>query len=429
MNGDEQEGPAAPARTWPGYVLGAYALICGALAVVSARVYPHGWAVITVPALGCVGVMAGVMLLLRDGWWKPLLQLWLLAQAAVVIVDTSGPLTRQPGLHINYIRFGAVTSSGPLLLDYTGWGINFAAVILLVLVWVVLSKRWYPAGAGPWLNRIGALFEIVFLVAMVAGCAYAGLRWARPLLNKDALMVIDSPPPGAGVWLKDKFLGWTPLAVTQEKLLEWGLSKPGVAGKCAVSRAPLESGLLLQGSSATGELLFKPPDWLAADYVTAEMPWGFRGLTPIRTYYTSNYWSVPLLSKEQPGLVLGRPVIEPSACKPGEPVKIAVQMWRNADDPRLRIHLPEEQVQSARLSVLFWRQITATVGSTDTTNLDLPPAWAHLAVGQTVSNTVTLSAPRMPGTYTIRLACSMRGATNQPVGFEPYFSFGLLNVK
>ena len=152
MNGDEQEGPAAPARTWPGYVLGAYALICGASAVLSARMYPHGWAVITVPALGCVGVMAGVMLLLRDGWWKPLLQLWLLAQAAVVIVDTSGPLTRQPGLHINYIRFGAVTSSGPLLLDYTGWGINFAAVILLVLVWVVLAKRWYPACAGPWLK-------------------------------------------------------------------------------------------------------------------------------------------------------------------------------------------------------------------------------------------------------------------------------------
>jgi len=65
----------------------------------------------------------------------------------------------------------------------------------------------------------------------------------------------------------------------------------------------------------------------------------------------------------------------------------------------------------------------------DTTNLDLPPAWAHLAVGQTVSNTVTLPAPLMPGTYTIRLACTMRGATNQPLGVGPYISFGLLNVK
>jgi hypothetical protein len=429
MNQDEQEGPAPAVRTWPGYALGAYALICGVSAVVSAHVYPHGWAVITVPALGCVGVMAGLMLLLRDGWWKPLLHLWLLAQAAVVIVDTSGPLTWQPGLHVNYIRFGGITSSGPLLLDYTGYGVNFAAVLLLVLVWVVLAKRWYPAGAGPWLNRVAALVEIVFLAAVVAGCAYAGLRWARPLLNKDALMVIDSPPPGAGVWLKDKFLGFTPLAVTQEKLVEWGLSKPGAPGKCTVSPSPLDNGVLLHGASATGELLFKPPDWLAADYVTAMTPWGIRGVAPMHGYYTSNYWSVPLLSKRQPGLVLGQPVIEPSECKPGEPVKIAVQMWRNADDPRLPMRVPEEQAQAARLSVLFWRQLAGGTASMDTTNLDLPPAWAHLAVGQTVSNTVTLPAPLMPGTYTIRLACTMRGATNQPLGVGPYISFGLLNVK
>jgi hypothetical protein len=45
MNGDEQEGPAPAVRTWPGYALGAYALICGVSAVVSAHVYPHGWAV------------------------------------------------------------------------------------------------------------------------------------------------------------------------------------------------------------------------------------------------------------------------------------------------------------------------------------------------------------------------------------------------
>ena len=426
MNQEEQEGPAPPARTWPGYALGAYALICGASAVLSARVYPHGWAVITVPALGCVGVTAGLMLLLRDGWWKPLLHLWLLAQVAVVIVDVSGPLTWQPGLHINVIRFGAITSSGPWIEDYSGCGVNVAAVILLVLVWVVLAKRWYPAGAGSWLNRVAATLEIVFLVAALACAAYAGLRWAKPLLNRDALVVIDSPPPGAGVWLQDKFLGFTPLAVTQQKLVEWGLSKPGAAGKCAVSPSPFDNGILLLGASATGELLFKPPDWLAADYVTAVTPWGIRGLTPMHGSYASNYWSVPLLSKRQPGLVLGQPVIEPSECKPGEPVKIAVQMWRNADDPRNPVHFPEEQAQSARLSVLFWRQ-----GSMNTTNLDLPPAWAHLAVGQTVSNTVTLPAPLMPGTYTIRLHCAMLGETNRPMqdGFDPYFSFGLLNVK
>jgi len=45
MNGDEQEGAAPAVRTWPGYALGAYALICGVSAVVSAHVYPHGWAV------------------------------------------------------------------------------------------------------------------------------------------------------------------------------------------------------------------------------------------------------------------------------------------------------------------------------------------------------------------------------------------------
>jgi hypothetical protein len=370
------------------------------------------------------------MLLLRDGWWKPLLHLWLLAQAAVVIVDTSGPLTWQPGLHINVIRFGGGISSGPVLLNYSGHGVNFAAVILLVMVWVVLAKRWYPVGAGPWLNRVAATLEIVFLVAVLAGGAYAGLRWARPLLNRDALMVIDSPPPGAGVWLQDKFLGFTPLAVTQEKLVEWGLSKPGAAGKCTVSSSPLGNGLLLQGASAAGELLFKPPDWLAADYVTVPTPWGIRGVTPIRNYYPSNYWPVPLLSKREPGLVLGRPVIEPSECKPGEPVKIAVQMWRNANDPRITWGFPpEEQPLNAQLSVEFLSERDLFRKSYSRTNADLPPAWTHLAVGETVSNAVTLPSPLMPGIYTVRLACLMTGATNQPLGIGPYISFGLLNVK
>jgi hypothetical protein len=159
-------------------------------------------------------------------------------------------------------------------------------------------------------------------------------------------------------------------------------------------------------------------------------PWGMRGVTLIRNYYP-NYWSVPLLSKEQPGLVLGQPVIEPSDCKPGGQIKIAVQMWRNADDPRVLATPSSEPAVSARLSVLIWRQINSTVGSSSTSNFDLPPEWTHLAVGQTVSNTVILPAPLVPGTYTIRLGCSWMGADRKPVGsgFQPCHSFGLLNVK
>jgi hypothetical protein len=299
------------------------------------------------------------------------------------------------------------------------------------VVWVVLAKRWYPVDAGRWLDRIAGFFEIVFLVAVLAGGVYAGLRWAKPLLNRDAMTVIDSPPPGAVVYLKDKLLGSTPLAVTQEKLVEWGLSKPDAGKKCIVSSSPLGDGLLLQGSSATGELQFKPPAWLAADYMAMPTPWGIRGLTTMPNHYASNYWSVLLLSKEQPGLLLDQPVIEPSDCKPGEPIKIAVQMWRNAGDSRVPAPPPAEQVLTARLSVLFWRQNNFPGASYFTTNFELPPAWAHLTVGGTVSNVVTLSAPLMPGTYTIRLGCVLAGVTNRPLGsdFEPDFSFGLLNVK
>lgn len=430
MNVEKQGGAVRAAITWPGYVLGVYALICGVSAILSASTIPHGWAFITRPVLGCVGVMAGLMLLLRDGWWKLLLQLWLLAQVAVVIVDLSGPLTAQSGLHITCVRYGGSTSVGPELQDFTGWGVDFGALILLVLVWVIMAKRWYPVDAGRWLNGVAGVLKIVFLVAALAGGVYACLRWAKPLLNRDALMVIDSPPPGAEVYLKDKLLGSTPLAVTQENLVEWGLSKTDAAKKCTISLSPLQN-ILLQGASGTGELLFKPPAWLAADYVTMPTTWGIRGVTPIRNYYTSNYWSVPLLSNRQPGLLLDRPVIEPSDCRPGERIKIAVQMWRNADDPRAVAPPPKEQVLSAQLSVLFWKQINSSVGGYSTTNLELPPAWTHLAVGQTVSNVVTVTAPSSPGIYTIRLNYLMMGATNRVLGygFNPYSSFGLLNVK
>ncbi len=416
MNLEEQDNPVPAPRTWPGYVLGGYALICGGLAIHSARFYPQGWAVLSRPALGGVGVMAGLMLLLRDAWWKPLLQFWLLAQAAVLIVDPSGPLTWQPGLHIVCMRFGSRLFSGPVLLTFTGCGVNFGALLLLVLVWVVLAKKWYPVGAGRWLDRLAGFFEIVFLAAVVAGGVYAGLRWAKPLFDQDALLVIDSPPPGAQVYLKDKLLGSTPLAVTPQKLVQWGLSKPGAGNKCILSPSPLGNGLVLQGASATGELLFQPPAWLAADYVTMPTPWGSRGLTPIRNYNASNYWSVPLLSRKQPGLVLDQPVIEPSECKPGGRITIAVRMWRNAADPRVPASPPAEPALSARLSVLFWRPNNFSAGSSATTNLALPPAWTNLAVGETVSNVLTLPAPFMPGAYTVRLSCAMLAAW-PPFGF------------
>jgi hypothetical protein len=138
-----------------------------------------------------------------------------------------------------------------------------------------------------------------------------------------------------------------------------------------------------------------------------------------------------LLSKEQAGLVQGRPVIEPSECKPGEAVKITVQMRRNADDPRAPARPPGEQATGARLSVLLWRPAGSSTGTTSTTNFDLPAEWAHLAVGQTVSNTVTLAAPLMPGNYTIRLQCTMTGAGGQPAesNLRTCFSFGMLDVR
>jgi hypothetical protein len=430
VNHQEEEDAVPAATTWPGYVLGIYALVCGIWAILSASFYPPGWAVISRPALGCVGVMAGLLLLLRDDGWKPLLQLWFLAQTAIVIVDPSGPLTAQPGLHINCIRYGARSSSGPLLLNFTGYGVNFGALILLVLVWMVLAKRWHPVDAGRWLERVGGFLEIVFFVAVLAGGAYAGWRWAKPLLDRDALMVIDSPPPGAEVYLKDKLLGTTPLAITQEKLVEWGLSKSGAVKKCTVSLSPLGN-ILLQGSSGTGELLLKPPAWLIADYVTMPTPWGIRGLTTVRNSHASKYWSVLLLSKKQPGLLLDQPLIEPYECKPGERIKIAVQMWRNAEDPRVLMPHPAAPALGARLAVLFWRPDKFSGRSYFTTNFDLPPTWTHLAVGESVSNVVTVPAPLVPGAYTIRLSCAMIGATNRPLAsvFDPYSSFGLLQVK
>jgi hypothetical protein len=107
-------------------------------------------------------------------------------------------------------------------------------------------------------------------------------------------------------------------------------------------------------------------------------------------------------------------------------------MWRNADDPRAFAPPPAEQVLSAQLSVLFWKQINSSGGGYFiTTNVELPPAWNRLAVGETVSNVVTVTAPSSPGMYTIRLNYLMRGATNRLLGygFYPYSSFGLLNVK
>jgi hypothetical protein len=425
---EPQEPVTTPIKTrkWPGDVLGGYALLCGLGAMLFASLYPPGWAAMTRPALGVVGVVAGLLFFLRDRWWKPLLLFWLAAQVPVIIVDPSGELTRQPGFRLNFIGQNMNPAEGPTVLEASGFGIEFAAVLLIIAVRFILANRWYRAEPGPGLFRglAGALRVLPFVVVVsVAACV--GTRWSKLRLRHDALLTLDCPFPGADIYAGDKKLGSTPLMITGDRLVEWGLNRPDAKSACWLNPTATDQGLALFSGNSSMEILFKAPDWCASHFQNVRTPWGIRAVPDLGRGHSSNYWSVPLTSQSQPGLVLNELGIEPSVCRPGQEVGFTVQLRHNPPDPRMRRPVPPLQGTRAELVVFFWHR-----AGYSSSNIELPLPWARLGFGQVVTHAFKVTAPSQPGTYTVHCKYKLTENIRRAGTYYSWIrTYGILEVQ
>jgi len=244
------------------------------------------------------------------------------------------------------------------------------------------------------------------------------------------LLVIDCPLPGADVYAKERKLGSTPLVVTSEKLVEWGLSKAADETKCRLGPGPLEAGPWLAGAGAGVELLLKAPDWCAERYLGMNTPWGRRTVSELGPQVLSGTWSHPLVCRSQAGLVFDEPILVPSVCRPTQPVLFTVTLRRNP--PELAWGSPPVRVEGgyAQLAIVFWPTLSR-VATHSTTNIPLPSAWGHLEAGQSLTHDFTCLAPGLPGLYQVAIHYRLSEGANRPIraGSERVRTYGLLQVS
>ena len=184
---------------WPSYVVAIWAIASGVLALSSFNIYPAGWGVFTRPFLAVLGIAGGLLVFCGDPWWKPLLRIWVLAQVAVIVVDPSGELTRQPLLwFVALTRGTGATSTADQVVAIRTFGINFMGILLYLFLWYIISRRYHqdvPSRAVQFLAlRVVRSLWVAFTLIYITCLAWF---WGKPWIeSRQALAMIDCPPRG-----------------------------------------------------------------------------------------------------------------------------------------------------------------------------------------------------------------------------------------
>lgn len=415
---------------WPSYFVAVWAIASGILALSSFSIYPAGWAVFTRPFLAIVGIAGGLLVFCGDPWWKPLLRIWALAQVAVIVVDPSGELTRQPLLwFVALTRGTGIASTADQVVAIRTFGINFMGVLLYLFLWYIISQRYYqdvPARAFQFLalRVVRSLFVAVTLIYAACLAWFWGKPWIE---SRQALAMIDCPPPGMEVYAGPVRLGTAPLAITHDKLVAWGLSKQDRPPRAQLNVNPMGNGLLLAGNSAATNLLFKPVWWCANRYATYQSEWGLRGVPdPDLVRCGPTNARVSLISTQSFGMVLTARPPNPAVPAPGELIEIPFELRRNPRDIRVPHTPPAEARGRPVMGLVFMKG-----SSVQTRQADLPPEFANPPIGSVLSQTCKVAAPDTPGRYEYWLVHDVLSATNtsKKVDYGRARTYGVLEVK
>jgi len=344
-----------------------------------------------------IGLAGGLLLLCGDPWWKALLTIWSLAQAAVIIVDPSGELTRQPFYRFTLLQSSATTTGG-LVTELRGYGVNAVGLVLAVLIQWIRVRRWYPdVPSAPWQYLLLRLVRLGFAGVCCLAAAWFGWHWGPLYAEKDRLAVLDSPLPGAEAYIADRKLGRTPLVITHQRLVEWGLSRPEGAAKGQLVRNSLENGFLLSGNRSSTNVLLRPPAWCARAFESFQSEWGPRGLILNDTWGDGR--RARFMGCRHPGWLLSLPEGLPQSVAAGKSFPFVARLRHNPPDPRATG--PASPTTGPKAEIL----VTFLQGShVFSRRVSVPDAWRSAPVGGDLRATLEAAAPERPGRYEVRLS-------------------------
>lgn len=382
------------------YILAGYAILSGAASFGLVPAYPSGWATTTVPLLSMIGVVAGILLLLRYRIAVPLMIIYLLPQAKVVIVDPSGPLFRQT-IFWGWERVSSHSFNG-VATSMHGTGENYWAWIPLIFLAAIVSLGLHPPlkalkipPAPPWFRRAR---PVVLAVTALALAAYISTRdFAK---RSPTVAQISCDVSGTRVWLNGHDLGRVPVTITLATLRSMHLSVDATAEPIGLHLDNWSRGFLLQTSSWQAKITFQPPANLAGQFLPFPTPWATCAQTMVEG--TGMARKALLLPERTITIGVHCPLKSGYSVFPGRRFAIGVAISNPATKTC--------RGKAAQLEVC-WRSFTDRWGSPISmadptagfTTLHLAQNFCELPAGATESKVITLTAPKIPGNYCFRM--------------------------
>lgn len=416
----DAQAPAAtpPGRAaWPGVLLALYAVGSGLAAWLDLSWNPAGWACYTRPLLGTFGVLGGLLLLTGNPAWKPLLLTWSSAQSLILIFDPSGELTRQPGPHslVNGVSLGFADGLRDL---WMGCGVDLLGLGLVALVLGVVSGGWHPPFDRERPNRLGLALREVALVWATLLVLVGGWMGVKPLMGRDAVLVIRCQLPGTPVYLDNQWAGLAPVYLARDQANRWGISSYEGTNRVELLNAGADGGWVVAGDLKAALVGFRAPWFCRSHFQEMATLTGPRTMTLWEAGLGGKPGTFVLASKHRAGLVLNCPTLEPLECEPNGLLAIPLE---------LRLNPPDRGTPTGRWASLSgsnaWLRIVFTktdprlpLGRTSAgaTNVILPESWRKLSAGNLVSYTTQVKAPPTPGRYQISCAYTLAANPSEP---------------
>jgi len=354
--------------------------------------YPWGTAAWVRPLFSLFGLAGAIMLLAGIGWWRIILPIWCFLQTWLIATDVSGQWFAQ-GLFWGVFRSRSV-KSGHVLVEYHASGANYAGLILLAVLLVITLFRLHPTIRKPITARQRKIVGVSVLVLVAVIGIWSAVDHARA---SSARFVLDLDLPAVPIYYQGRLLGRTPLAITPEKIAQWGLPISSTRPLEMFSWGWADSVILSDGVTLLP--LYAGPRWPFTPYLdTFETPWGVRCRMHIGTGDNNRLqsgwlWPRAELRKEPIlKIVLARPtpVVAGGSfavnCLLTNPTSQTYQGRKAQLDQHFFSYARRDRVPTTKPA--GFRRV-----------VDLPQTWNALAPGARFKTTVDFDAPLSPGKY------------------------------
>ncbi len=379
-------------RGIPGILFGV-AILVFALGNCWVGLYPYGTAVWVRPLFSMLGIAGAVLLFVGSAWWRVLLPIWCLLQVWIIATDVSGPWFYQ-GLMIGHFHSHS-TKSNAVMTEYGASGVNYAGLVLLVILGLVAALRLHPAIRFHITRKWLAGVTVAML--LVLGTMLWLNGWPSPCSAPGAI-TLQLDLPCVPVYYRDRLLGRTPLTMTPQRVSECDL--PLAAGSQLKAFGAGWADVLILSDGTTDVPLYAGALLLFASYLDRfPTPWGERCRMHIAHQEQdgrrlSGYLCRKPELRDEPLLTIS--LLDPLPVRIGQPLRVHVVL----NNPTSREYAGREaKINRHCFSHVAYPAARASLPSGFRREATMPDSWKNLPPGATLSADLEFDAPTSPGSY------------------------------